>query len=119
MIKLFYKFAILSRIIDNISYYNLNEDILREVIVKIELERIDIQEGIMVEALLDSRATRLVMSLKFARKQEFKLKKIERFIYIRNIDSSFNKERLIKHIVEVNIYCQKHRKKTEINVIDG
>ena len=34
---------------------------LREVTGKIELERIDIQKGIMVEALLDSRAIGLVI----------------------------------------------------------
>ena len=49
--------------------------------------------------------------------QEFKLKKIERPIYIRNIDSSFNKEDPIEHIVEVNIYYQEHRERTEIDVI--
>jgi len=58
----------------------------------------------MVEVLLDNSKMRLVMSLEFVRKQEFKLKKIERPIYIRNINSSFNKERLIKHTVEVSIY---------------
>jgi len=42
---------------------------LRKVTVKIGLERIDTQEGITVEALLDSGATRLVMSSEFARKQ--------------------------------------------------
>jgi len=36
--------------------------------VKIGLERIDTQEGITVEALLDSEATRLVMSSEFAEK---------------------------------------------------
>ena len=41
---------------------------LREVMVKIGLERIDTQEGITVEALLDSGATGLVMSLEFTRK---------------------------------------------------
>jgi len=41
---------------------------LREVTVKIGLERIDTQEGITVEALLDSGATGLVMSSEFARK---------------------------------------------------
>jgi len=46
--------------------------------VKIGLERIDTQEGITVEALLDSRATGLVMSSEFAKKQGFKLKKLER-----------------------------------------
>ena len=51
---------------------------LRKVIVKIELERLNTQEGITVEALLDSGATGLVMSSEFARKQGFKLKKLER-----------------------------------------
>jgi len=74
---------------------------LRKVILKIGLERIDIQEDVIVEALLDSRAIRLVMSLKFVRKQEFKLKKIKRPICIRNF---LNKKRPIKHMVEVNIY---------------
>ena len=55
---------------------------LREVTMRIGLERIDIQEGVMMEALLDSKAIGLVMSSKFTRKQEFKLKKIERPIYI-------------------------------------
>jgi len=45
--------------------------------VKIGLERIDMQEEVIVEALLDSRATRLVVSLEFSRKQGFKLKKIK------------------------------------------
>ena len=57
------------------------------------------------------------MSLEFARKQEFKLKKIERPIYIRNVDSFFNKKRPIEHTVEVNIYYQRHRERTKINVI--
>ena len=41
---------------------------LREVTVKIRLERIDMQEGIMVETLLDSGATGLVISSKFVKK---------------------------------------------------
>ena len=42
--------------------------------VKIGLEMVDTQEGITVEALLDSGATGLVMSLEFTKKQDFKLK---------------------------------------------
>jgi len=45
---------------------------LREVIVKIGLARINTQEGVIVEALLDSEATGLVMSSEFAKRQEFK-----------------------------------------------
>jgi len=41
---------------------------LREVTVKIGLERIDIQEGVIVEALLDSRTMKLVISSEFAKK---------------------------------------------------
>jgi len=41
---------------------------LREVTVKISLERIDMQEGVMVEVLLDSGTMGLVMSSEFARK---------------------------------------------------
>ena len=50
--------------------------ILREVIVKIGLERLDMQEKVTVEALLDSGGTGLVMSSEFAKKQGFKLKKL-------------------------------------------
>ena len=87
--------------------------------MKIGLERIDTQEGVIVEVLLDSRATGLVMSLEFVRKQEFKLKKIEKSIYVRNVDGSLNKEGLIEHTVEVNIYYQGHRERTEIDIIRG
>jgi len=87
--------------------------------VKIGLERINTQKRVTVKALLDSRATELVMSSEFARKQRFKLKKIKNLIYVRNVDGTFNKERPIENIVEVNIYYQGHRERTEIDVIRG
>ena len=97
----------------------MGEKTLREVTVKIGLERIDTQEGIMVEALLDSGAMGLVMSSEFAKKQGFKLKRLERPMNIRNVDGSLNKEVPIKHMVEVNIYYQGHRERMEIDVIGG
>ena len=92
---------------------------LREVIVKIGLERIDTQEGATVETLLDSGATGLVMSLEFAKKQGFKLKKLERLMQMRNVDGSFNREEPIENTVEVNIYYKRHMERTEIDVIEG
>ena len=86
--------------------------VLREVTVKIGFERINTQEEITVEVLLDSRATRLVMSSEFAKKQDFKLKKLETPINVRNVNESFNKERPIENTVEVNIYYQGHRERT-------
>jgi len=59
------------------------------------------------------------MSSKFSRKQEFRLKKIKRPIYVRNMNSSLNKNRLIEYMVEVNIYYQEHRERIEIDVIGG
>ena len=97
----------------------VKEKILREVIVKLRLNRIDTQEEITVEALLDSGATGLVMSSEFAKKQGFKLKKLERPMNVRNMDGSLNKEGPIENTVEVNIYYQGHREKTEIDVIRG
>ena len=95
------------------------EKTLGEVIVKIGLERVDTQEGITIEALLDSGATGLVISSEFARKQDFKLKKLERLMQVRNVDGSFNKEGPIEYTVEVNIYYQEHRERTEIDMIGG
>ena len=42
---------------------------------------------------------------------------MKRSIYIRNVDSFFNKKRSIEHTVKVNIYYQEYRDRTEINVI--
>jgi len=92
---------------------------LREVMIKIGLERLDMQEGITVEALLDSGATGLVMSSEFARKKGFKLKKLERLMQVRNVDGSFNREGPIENTVEVNVYYKEHMERTEIDVIGG
>ena len=67
--------------------------------------------------LLDNRATGLVISLEFVKKQGFKLKKLERPMNVRNMDRSLNKEGPIENMVEINIYYQGHREKTEIDVI--
>jgi len=93
--------------------------ILEEVTVKIGLERIDMQEEITVEALLDNGATELVMSSEFTKKQGFKLKKLERPMQVRNVNGSFNKEGPIEYTVEVNIYFKGHSERTEIDVIGG
>ena len=57
------------------------------------------------------------MSSEFTKRQGFKLKKLERPMNVRNVNGSLNKEGLIEHTVEVNIYFKGHRERTEINVI--
>ena len=97
----------------------VEEKALREVTVKIELKRIDMQEEITVEVLLNNGTTGLVMSSEFARKQGFKLKKLEKPMNVRNMDGSLNKEEPIEHTVEVNIYFKGHRERMEIDMIGG
>ena len=63
--------------------------------------------------------TDLVMSSEFVRKKEFKLKNIKKPIYIKNVDRTFNKERLIEYIRKINIYYQGHKERTEVNMIRG
>ncbi len=41
----------------------------------------------------------------------------ERLIYIRNINDFFNKKKPIEHTMKMNIYYQRHSKRTEIDVI--
>ena len=63
--------------------------------MKIGLEKINTHKRVIVEALLDSGVMRLVISLEFARKQKFILKKIERLIYVRNVNGFLNKKDLL------------------------
>ena len=62
---------------------------LKEEMVKIKLKRIDTEKKVIVEALLKSSAISFIISLEFARKQRFKLKKTERLVYVRNVDGIF------------------------------
>lgn len=54
--------------------------------------------------------TVLVISSEFARKNKFRKKKLNRPIYVRSIDGTFNHERLIKYTVEVELFYKEHKK---------
>jgi len=60
--------------------------LLREVTVKIGLKQEKDEDDIIVKVLLDSGATGLVMSSEFVRKNQFRKKKLDRPIYVRNVD---------------------------------
>jgi len=64
--------------------------------VKIGLKQKEDKEGIIVEALLNSEAIGIMMSLEFVRKSKFRKKKLDRLIYVKNIDSTFNHEKPIR-----------------------
>ena len=64
-----------------------------------------------MKSLLDNKTTELVVSTYFTKKHKFKLRRLERLIYIRKIDSIFNKKGPIKYIVDTNILYKEHREK--------
>ena len=72
-----------------------------------------------MEALLDNSTTKLVISSEFARKNKFKKKKLERPIYMRNIDSIFNHKGLIEHTVKIELFFKDYEKTMEIDMIRG
>ena len=93
------------------------EKVLREVTVKIRLKQEEKEEEIVTEVLLDSGATGLVMSEEFVRKNKFKRTKLERPVYVRNIDGMLNYTRPIVDTVEVEIFFKGHKERTLIDVI--
>jgi len=95
------------------------EKVLREVMVKIGLKQEEEEEGIVTEALLDSRATELVMSEEFTRRHKFKRMKLERPVYVRNVDSMLNYVGPIVDTVEVKIFFKGYKEQTSIDVIGG
>ena len=90
------------------------EKMLREVTVKIGLKQEEEEEGVVTEALLDSSATGLVMSEEFVRRHKFKRMKLERPVYVRNVNSMLNYARSIVDTVEVEIFFKGHKEK-ELN----
>ena len=87
--------------------------------MKIGLKQEEEEEGIVMKALLDSEATGLVMSEEFARRHKFKRTKLERPVYVRNINSMLNYAGPIVDTVEVEIFFKGHKKRTSIDVIGG
>ena len=92
------------------------EKTLREVMAKIVLKQEDEGKEIIVEALLDSRTIELVISLEFTRKNKFR-KKLNKPIYVRNVDGIFSHEKLIEHTLEVELFYKGHKERTGIDVI--
>jgi len=92
--------------------------ILREVWLNIEMEKIDMHEGVMVKALLDSSATEIFMDKKTAARHGFKLQKLERPIAIRNVDRTNNSGEAITHQIECNVYYKGHIERMRMDVCD-
>ena len=93
------------------------EKLLSEVMVKIGLKQKEEKEGIVVDVLLDSGATGLVISKEFARQYKFRRTKLERPIYVRNVDGMLNYVGPIVDTVKVEIFFKGHKERISIDVI--
>jgi len=89
------------------------EKYLREVTVKIGLKQEEEEEGIVVDTLLDSGATGLVMS------EEFVRMKLEKPVYVRNVNGTLNYVGPIIDTVEVEVFFKGHKERTSIDIIRG
>ena len=77
--------------------------------MKIRLKQKEKEKEIVTEALLDSRVTGLVMSEEFAKKHRFRRTKLERLVYVRNVDGILNYAGPIVDTVEVEIFFKGHK----------
>jgi len=59
------------------------------------------------------------MSKEFVKKHRFRRTKLEKPIYMRNMDGTMNYTGLIVDTVEIEIFFKEHKKRTSIDVIGG
>jgi len=89
---------------------------LREVWLNIEVEKIDMHEGVMIKALLDSSATKMFMDKQTAARHGFKLQKLERPLMVKNVDGTVNSGEAITHQVECNVFYKGHMERMQMDV---
>jgi len=89
---------------------------LREVWLKVGLEKLENHEGVAVKALLDSGVTGLFMNTTFAKKKGFKMEKLKKPLIVRNVDGMINVEGAITHQVKCNMFFQGHMERARIDM---
>ena len=89
---------------------------LREVWLKVELEKLESHEGVAVKALLDSGATGLFMDTTFTKEKGFKIEKLKKPLLVRNVDGTANAGGAIMHQVECNMFFKGHVKRARMDV---
>ena len=70
---------------------------LREVWMKVGLEKLESHEGVAVKVLLDSKATSLFMNTTFAKEKGFKMERIKNPLLVKNVDGTVNMGGAITH----------------------
>jgi len=89
---------------------------LREVWLKVGLEKLESHEGIAVKTLLDSRATGLFMDTTFAKEKGFKMEKLKKPLLVRNVDGMANAGGAITYQIKCNMFFKGHVERARMDV---
>jgi len=89
---------------------------LREVWMKVGMEKLDMHEEVTVKALLDSGAMGIFMDKGFAEEQGFKLVKLEKPVEVKNVDGTDNNGGRIEYEVKCNMYFKGHVERIRVDV---
>ena len=89
---------------------------LKEVWMKIGLEKLESYEGVAVKVLLDSGATGLFMDTTFAKEKGFKMERMKNPLLVKNVDGTVNVGGAIMHQVEYNMFFKGHVERVRIDV---
>jgi len=90
--------------------------LLREVWMKVELEKLESHKGMAVKALLDSRATGLFMDTTFAKEKGFKMERMKNLLLVKNVDGTVNVGEAITHQVECNMFFKGHVERVRMDI---
>ena len=90
--------------------------LLREVWMKVGLEKLENHKGVVVKALLDSGATGLFMNTTFVKEKGFKIERIKKSLIVKNMNRTINMGEEIMHQVEYNMFFKEHVERVRIDV---
>ena len=90
--------------------------LLREVWIKVGLEKLENHERVAVKALLDSRATGLFMDMIFAREKGFKMERMKNPLLVKNVNGTVNVEGAITHQVKCNMFFKGHVERVRMDM---
>jgi len=90
--------------------------LLREVWLKVGLEKLESHEGVAVKVLLDSSATGLFMDTTFVKEKGFKMEKLKKPLLVRNVDGTMNAGGAIMHQVECNMFFKEHMERARMDI---
>jgi len=90
--------------------------LLREVWIKVGLEKLENHKEVAVRALLDSRKTGLFIDTTFVQEKGFKIEKLKKPLLVRNVDGMVNTGGAIIYQVECNMFFKGHVERARMDV---